>query len=123
MTTRKWPHTEGGAERAGRVDDHRPPFGQIDDDVGFLNPAVKSEVPAAQFELAAKSGAIDIDAFLTTEADGTRFEREGDLAEIDYSVFDNKELAGLSLAARKPWVSKALRPGSSCRSIITTLDR
>ena len=101
-------HVSGGFYGDGNITTFVEPFER---ETGIHVNAVKSEVPSAQFELAAKSGAIDIDAFLTTDADSTRFEREGYLAEIDYSVFDNKELAGLSLAARAPWGVESIEAG------------
>jgi putative spermidine/putrescine transport system substrate-binding protein len=101
-------HVSGGFYGDGNIKAFVEPFER---ESGIHVNAVKSEVPPAQFELAAKSGAIDIDAFLTTEADGTRFEREGYLAEIDYSVFDNKELAGLNPAGRKPWGVESIDAG------------
>jgi putative spermidine/putrescine transport system substrate-binding protein len=101
-------HVSGGFYGDGNIKAFVEPFERA---TGIHVNAVKSEVPSAQFELAAKSGAIDIDAFLTTEADGTQFEREGYLAEIDYSVFDDKELAGLSEAARKSWGVESIEAG------------
>jgi spermidine/putrescine-binding protein len=64
-------HVSGGFYGDGNIKAFVEPF-ERETDI-HVN-AVKSEVPTAQFELAANSGAIDIDAFLTTEADDTRFD-------------------------------------------------
>ena len=101
-------HVSGGFYGDGNIKAFVEPF---EKETGIHVNAVKSEVPSAQFELAAKSGAIDIDTFLTTEADATRFAREGYLADIDYPVFDQKELAGLSPAGRKPWGVESMEAG------------
>ncbi|MBV9825527.1 MAG: extracellular solute-binding protein [Alphaproteobacteria bacterium] len=101
-------HVSGGFYGDGNIKAFTEPFEKA---TGIHVNAVKSEVPAAQFELAARSGSLDIDSFLTTEADGTRFAREGYLADIDYSGFDRKDLAGLSAVARKIWGTESIEAG------------
>ncbi|HJU18498.1 MAG TPA: extracellular solute-binding protein [Stellaceae bacterium] len=101
-------HVSGGFYGDGNVKAFVEPF---EKETGIHVNAVKSEVPPAQFELAAKNGAIDIDAFLTTEANGTLFARQGYIADIDYAIYDKKELAGLSPAARKKWGVESIEAG------------
>lgn len=101
-------HVSGGFYGDGNIKAFVEPF---EKESGIHVNAVKSEVPPAQFELAAKTGSLDIDAFLTTEADGTLFAKQGYIAEIDYSIYDQKELAGLGSAARKPWGVESIKAG------------
>ena len=101
-------HVSGGFYGEGNIKAFITPF---EKESGIRVNSVKSEVPPALFELAAKTGSLDIDAFLTTEANGTLFAREGYIAPIDYSIYDKKGLAGLSPAARKPWGVESIEAG------------
>ena len=107
-------HVSGGFYGEGNIKAFITPF---EKESGIRVNSVKSEVPPALFELAAKTCSLDIDAFLTTEANGTLFAREGYIAPIDYSIYDKKGLAGLSPAARKPWGVETSKLGSSSRSV------
>jgi putative spermidine/putrescine transport system substrate-binding protein len=101
-------HVSGGFYGDGNIKAFVEPF---EKESGIHVNAVKSEVPPAQFELAAKTGSLDVDAFLTTEANGTMFSREGYIAEIDYSIYDKQELAGLKPASRPPWGVESIEGG------------
>jgi putative spermidine/putrescine transport system substrate-binding protein len=101
-------HVSGGFYGDGNIKAFVEPF---EKESGIQVNAVKSEVPPAQFELAAKTGSLDIDAFLATEANGTMFSREGYLAEIDYSIYGKGELAGLKPASQQPWGVESIEAG------------
>lgn len=93
-------HVSGGFYGEGNVKAFVEPFEQ---ETGIRVNAVKSQVPPVQFELAAKTDTLDIDAFLTNETYGTLFARQGYIVDIDYSIHGKAQLAGLSPSARKPW--------------------
>ena len=101
-------HVSGGFYGDGNIKAFVEPF---EKESGIHVNSVKSEVPPAQFELAAKTGSLDIDAFLTTEANGTMFARQGYIADIDYSIYDKEELAGLNPVSRQPWGVESIEAG------------
>src|ERR1700722_18695783 len=101
-------YVSGGVFADGNIAAMVKPFEEA---TGIKVNAVKSEIPPAQFELAARNGTLDVDILLKTEADGTVSFGKGYLTPIDYSLYDPKETAGMSEAARKPWGVEHIEAG------------
>ncbi len=78
------------------------------EETGIQVTAITDQVNLAQVELMARSGNVTVDVISYGQSGAETLARKGVLEDIDYSLYGEDQLAGLTDFAKKPWGVAAL---------------
>lgn len=90
----------GGAYGDGQIEAYAKPFEEA---TGIEVITIKDQMALSKLKLMVETNSVDVDVFSLAQANGIVAARNGYLTDLDYSLYDEKELAGIPEDARTSW--------------------